>query len=210
MKYLLALLASSLLAHAKDPNLVECGNLTYGKNQTSVCFAETFLSDAAKETGIEIAPKFIRIPLAEPSVFQTPLCVFTGEGDFKLSEAERTHLRRYLENGGFILASPGCSDAQWNRAFQREIPAALPDVEFTPLEMNHEVFSTVYPITEIATHTKSVKLQGLILNGRLALLYSPEGLNDVHNAPGCCCCGGAEIKQARQINVNALVYALLH
>ena len=50
----------------------------------------------------------------------------------------------------------------------------------------------------------------VFINGRLALVHSPEGLNDAHSAKGCCCCGGAEISEARQVNVNAVAYALLH
>ena len=210
MRTILLLILTLGSALAQDASDIHCGNLVYGKNQTSVCWAETFLKDATKETGINVSPKFIRIPLAKPEVFKTPFCVFTGEGDFKLSEAERANLKRYLENGGFILASPGCSDASWNRAFQREIAAALPDSSFASIPMNHDLFSTVHNITEIGTYSKKVTLQGIQINGRLALVYSPEGLNDAKNAPGCCCCGGSEIKQARMVNVNALIYALLH
>ncbi|MEM1085066.1 MAG: DUF4159 domain-containing protein [Verrucomicrobiota bacterium] len=210
MRTILILLLTAGAALSQQTSRIVCGNLVYGKNQTSVCWAETFLVDAARETGMEISPKFLRIALAKSEVFKTPICVFTGEGNFTLSEAERKNLRRYLENGGFVMASPGCSDAGWNRAFQREIAAVLPDLSFSSIPMDHELFSTVFNITEIRTYSKKVTLQGVHINGRLALLYSPEGLNDAKNAKGCCCCGGAEIKQARQVNVNALVYALLN
>ena len=86
----------------------------------------------------------------------------------------------------------------------------LPEHKFATLPMDHDVFTIVHRITKVRTRKHSVKLQGLQINGRLALLYSPEGLNDVRNAPGCCCCGGAEITESRKINVNALVYALLY
>jgi hypothetical protein len=48
------------------------------------------------------------------------------------------------------------------------------------------------------------------VNGRLAILYSPEGLNNARNAKGCCCCGGNELRNSREINVNALIYALVY
>lgn len=211
MKALASILALLALPLAADESSqIRCGNLVYGKNQTSICFADAFLTDAARETGFDIAKKFVRLELAKSEVFETPLCVFTGEGDFRLSDIEREHLRRYLENGGFVLASPGCSDAAWNKAFRREIAAALPGHEFATLSMDHELFSSPHRIRELRTHKNSVQLIGLTIHGRLALLYSPEGLNDVQNASGCCCCGGAEIRDARQVNVNALVYALLH
>ncbi len=41
------------------------------------------------------------------------------------------------------------------------------------------------------------------------VLYSQDGLNDTSHAQGCCCCGGNEITNAEEINVNILVYSLL-
>lgn len=212
----LFLLLTALLftrASAVDWNseTIRCGNLVYGDNQTSVCFAETFLSEAASETGLKIDPKFTRIALATDEVFTTPLCVFTGEGDFKLKDSERANLRRYLENGGFILSSPGCSSDPWHRAFLKEIALALPGHELKEIPMDHEIFSTVHKITKLNVKGGgTTRLQGIFINGRLALVHSPEGLNNAANAKGCCCCGGAEILEAKQVNVNAVTYALLH
>lgn len=87
MKILLAFIFSALIARAADPSFdwnsetIHCGNLVYGNNQTSVCFADTFLTDAANETGLKISPRFARIELAKDDVFNTPLCIFTGEGN---------------------------------------------------------------------------------------------------------------------------------
>jgi hypothetical protein len=216
MKTALCLLLSIAFARAAGPavdanlELIHCGNLVYGNNQTAICFAETFLADAAKETGLEISPAFVRIALAKDEVFSTPFCIFTGQGDFTLKESERANLRRYLENGGFILASPGCSDAEWNRAFAREVALALPGHERKEIPMDHELFSTVNRITTLTVKGRRTTLQGVFINGRLALVYSPEGLNNAANAKGCCCCGGAEISESREVNVNAVAFALLH
>lgn len=216
MKRFLAFLALALplpaaeLAFDWNSETIHCGNLVYGQNQTSVCFADTFLTDAAKETGLKIAPRFARIALAGDEVFNTPLCIFTGEGDFKLKESERANLRRYLENGGFILSSPGCSNAAWNAAFRREIALALPGYQLTTIPMDHDLFSTVRRINQLTVKGRPTEITGIFVNGRLALVYSPEGLNNASNAKGCCCCGGAEIKEAREVNVNAVAYALLH
>jgi hypothetical protein len=189
---------------------IHCGNFIYGNNQTSVCFAETFLTDAAAATGLDINPRFARIPLGSDAIYNTPMFIFTGEGDFVLKESERANLRRYLENGGFIFSSPGCSNAAWNNAFAREIALALPGYQLREIPMSHEIFSTVHNIRELTVRGRTVLLQGIIINGRLALVHSPEGLNNAANAKGCCCCGGAEISQAREVNVNAVAYALLH
>ena len=215
MKTILILLAATLAsptARAVDWNseTIRCGNLVYGDNQTSVCFADAFLKDSARETGLKIDPAFSRIPLATDEVFTTPFCIFTGEGDFVLKAAEQSNLKRYLENGGFILASPGCSDTEWNTAFIRELTRTLPGAEMKRIPMDHDLFSTVHKIAKLNVRGKTAFLNGLFINGRLALVHSPEGLNDVANADGCCCCGGAEISEARKVNVNAVAYALLH
>ncbi len=217
MKYLIALLAIATagLQAAAPPvdwnsETIHCGNLVYGKDQTSICFAETFLAEAAKETGLKIEPKFARVQLGQDEVFNTPLCIFTGEGDFVLKDSERSNLRKYLENGGFILASPGCSNAQWNTAFRRETALALPGYEMKQIPMEHEIFSTVHKISSVIVKGKTTYLNGIFINGRLAMVYSPEGLNNASNAKGCCCCGGAEITDPIKVNVNAVAYALLH
>ena len=56
---------------------------------------------------------------------------------------------------------------------------------------------------------EQVFLEGLKINGKIVLVYSREGLNDTAHTEGCCCCGGNEITNAMQINVNIFVYALL-
>jgi hypothetical protein len=37
------------------------------------------------------------------------MVIMTGEGDFELLDSERANLRKYVEGGGFLLASAGCS-----------------------------------------------------------------------------------------------------
>ena len=77
--------------------------------------------------------------------------------------------------------------------------------------MEHPIFSLVYKVT--ALHLKSggtTRLEGLFIGERLVMVYSKEGLNDVSNAKGCCCCGGNEIKESQKMNVNILTYSLLH
>ena len=85
--FLTTLLFARASAVDWNSETIRCGNLVYGDNQTSVCFAETFLSEAASETGLKIDPKFARIALATDEVFTTPLCVFTGEGVSVLSDS---------------------------------------------------------------------------------------------------------------------------
>jgi hypothetical protein len=190
---------------------IQCGNLMYGGTQTSVCFADHFLTRAAKDTNLSIAPAFTPVQLSADAVFNTPFCVWSGEGPFSLNPKERENLKKYLMSGGFIVASPGCSNADWDRSFRNELKICFPTVPFTHIPMDHTIFSTVYKIPRLTLmHGGSTtKVEGLTINGRVVLVYSREGLNDARNAKGCCCCGGDQINEGEQVNVNLITYALL-
>ena len=194
-----------------DATAIRCGNLTYGGGKTSKCFADEFLRTAAKQTGLTILPQFKEVRLDSDELFNSPFNVISGEGAFKFTEKDRANLTRYLTCGGFLLASPGCSDADWDRSFRNEITAVLPQAKFVRIPMTHPVFSTVYQIPSLSLKSGGTTLvEGIELNGRLVIIYSTEGLNDAHHAQGCCCCGGNQIRESEQVNVNILMYSLLH
>jgi len=196
---------------ADELAILQVGNLVYGKQQSSVCFADTFLSMVTEMTNLDLGEKFIPVELGSPDLFDLPFCIFSGEGEFSLTEAERQNLRTYLQSGGFILASPSCSNPKWDKSFRNELKLCLPEEELEPIPMNHPIFSMVNQIDKIVDKKgKPVFLKGIHLNGRLVMVHSPEGLNDVKNAKGCCCCGGNEIKNPALINVNIFTYASVY
>lgn len=194
-----------------EPGVIAVGNFIYSGNRSSVCFADKFLADAAEATTLPVEKGFRSVRLDADAVFDTPFCVFSGEEAFTLSDRERANLRRYLLNGGFILASPSCSNADWDKSLRKELALALPAQRLVTIPMTHPIFSIVHPIDTLkCKNDNTALLEGLEVNGRLVMIYSKEGLNDVHNAKGCCCCGGNEILKSALMNVNILAYALLY
>ena len=200
------------LAALQEKTTVQCGSLIYGGAQTSVCFADHFLTRAAEQTTLRTARAFTPVQLGSDALFNTPFSVWSGEGGFTLNARERENLRRYLTTGGFIVASPGCSNADWDRAFRNELAVVFPDVKLTRIPMTHPIFSMVFKIPRLTLmHGGSTTLvEGLEIDGRIVLVYSREGLNDASHAKGCCCCGGDQINEGEQVNVNLLTYALLY
>ena len=94
---------------------------------------------------------------------------------------------------------------------KRTLERAFPNAELKELPLEHEVFQTVWDITEFQSkkRRREIHIYGIEIDNRLAVVFSPEGLNDTQNAGGgCCCCGGNEIRNARYINANILAYAL--
>jgi hypothetical protein len=192
---------------------VQCANLIYAGNKTSQCFSDRFLKRLSMETKIQTEPKFQRVRLDSREMCSYPFAIMTGEGGFTLTEKERVQLRYYVTHGGFLLASAGCSDPQWVRAFRAEFARLFPGQQMTRLKMDHPLFRTVYKIDALpTTHSRpgGATLEAYSIKGRIALIFSADGLNDTAHAENCCCCGGDEIARAEFVNVNVLAYALLH
>ena len=190
---------------------VRVADLSYGGGATSVCFSSGYLALLDRETTIDVAREPVRVELGSDTLFEFPFAVLSGEGGFQLTDAEAMNLRLYLERGGFVLASAGCSNDRWARDFEREVAAIFADNPLQALGRDHEVFHTVFDVNGFQTSAwkGEAELYGLSVDGRLAMIYSPQGLNDTGNAGGgCCCCGGNEIRNAKYINANVLAYAL--
>jgi hypothetical protein len=194
--------------------VIHCANLIYAGVQTSRCFSDDFLSTVQKETGIPIARRFKSVKLDSPELFDFPFIMMTGEKKFALTKKERDNLRTYLDKGGFLVASAGCSSKEWDESFRREINALFEEEEsrLKPIEMDHALWKTVYTIEKIELKSPKggVKLAGLERNKKMVVVYSPEGLNDTSKVEGCCCCGGNEVRNASQLLVNIFTYSLLY
>ena len=190
--------------------------LRYGlEDKSSVCFSGSFLALAAMETSAAISQEIDEVSLASDNLFAHPLAVMTGEGAFELSDAEVARLRSYILQGGFLLASAGCSSDAWAVSMRRAFARAFPEGELIELPLEHEVFHTLFDIHEFVSRRRArVALMGLVIDGRLSAVFSAQGLNHSGSAgvddkgASCCCCTGDEIIGAKYLNANIVVYAM--
>ncbi len=199
-------------AAVAEGDQVRCANLTYAGNKTSVCYSDRFLVRMRQETKINTAPKFSKAHLGKEDLFQFPFSIMTGEGGFTLTPQERINMKHYVTNGGFLVASAGCSDPDWTRSFRNEMNKVFPGNKMKVIPLSHPIYRTVYKVDSTNTiHDKrGANLEGLFYKDRIVLVFSPDGLNDTSHAENCCCCGGDEIAQSEYMNVNILAYALLN
>lgn len=210
--FLLFLLAALPFARAEKQGVVQCANAIYAGNKTSRCFSDAFLNTLQQKTTIVTERRFKPVKLDAKDLYDFPFIVMTGEGDFRLLQAEKENLAKYLLNGGFLLASAGCSSKEWDEAFRREMRTLLPGTPLKAIAPTHPLYRTVFKIEklDLAKSSGTAALEGLEVNGKLVVVYSRHGLNDTHNSTGCCCCGGNEIRNSLEMNVNIVAYALLH
>jgi hypothetical protein len=198
-------------AGGESEGIVQVANLVYAGTKTSKCFSDHFLVQAEKASSISTSRRFHAVKLSSDELFEFPMVIMTGEGAFSLLDGERQNLRKYVERGGFLLSSAGCSSPEWDKSFRAEMAKVFGEYPMQALSMEHPVFHTVYDIKELqAKHGKPRPLEGVSIGGRLGVLYSVDGLNDTAHTQGCCCCGGNEITNCVQVNVNILAYALTY
>jgi hypothetical protein len=150
-----------------------------------------------------------------------PFLFMTGEGAFKLSTPQSDNIKRYLEQGGFLLVddcvfAPSGDDlyqsacAMLEHAFGTGSVVSIPDT--------HEVFHNVYDLSDMGLphcQGKNHGARGVFLGDRMAVFLSST---DLH-------CGWADrsgewfpnpalgihgYREAIQMGVNILMYALSH
>jgi len=194
-----------------SPRQVQVGNLVYAGNKTSKCFSDSFLTSVSKDSGINLVTKFIPVKSASAKDLSgVGFAIMTGEGAFTMIADERTQLKAWLDNGGFLLASAGCSSKEWSASLRNEVKQMFGNDALTTVSAEHPLFQTLYDVRSITLKNNGqARFEGVIVDGRLVCLFSHEGLNDTARVDGCCCCGGNEITNAHQVVANALVYALV-
>jgi hypothetical protein len=137
-------------------------------------------------------------------MLQSPIFYITGHGSprDRFTGAERKLLKRYVESGGFILAEACCSSPAFDKGF-RELVKEIwwPDAELAPLDGNHAVWSSFFPVTP----GEPYQLMGLNLGCKTVLIYSPQDLS-------CFWESGNPEKDARadrafKLGANVIAYA---
>lgn len=195
----------------RDPDLLTCANLSYGGGKHSRCFSDEFLRRLSWETTMKTADGFTPVRLDSDDLFFHPFSILTGEGGFSFTAEERTYLETYLDRGGFLLASAGCSSRPWDQSFRREMARLFPEHPLETIPSDHPIFRTVYAIERLElTRGGDAHLEGIEVEGRLVVVYSPEGLNDTTSIQGCCCCGANEVKQSAEMNANIFAHAIMN
>ncbi|HAK97386.1 MAG TPA: hypothetical protein DCM87_20970 [Planctomycetes bacterium] len=184
--------------------------IVHGKGDSARCFSTGFLGLVAAHTTIAVPDRLAAAPLATADLFAYPFCLLSGEGGFQLDAAEKARLRSYLRGGGFVLASAGCSSAAWDASFRDVLAELVPEAALEPLPEDHPVFTFLFPCARpVLVNGEAAVLHALVIDGRIACIYSPAGLNDTASLPDCCCCTGNEIENAGHLAANIFLYALL-
>jgi len=98
-------------------------------------------------TSLKVNPDGKILELTDPSLFDYPFIYMIEPGALNFTEDEITGLKRYLQNGGFMMVDDFWGEAEYDN-FYHEIKRVFPDREPVELPIDHPIFHCVYDLKE--------------------------------------------------------------
>jgi hypothetical protein len=96
-------------------------------------------------TSLKVDPDGRVLNLSDADLFDYPWIYMVEPGSLVLKDEEVPILRKYLLNGGALMADDFWGERQWE-VFHREIKRVLPEREFIELPMEHPIFHCVFDL----------------------------------------------------------------
>jgi hypothetical protein len=98
-------------------------------------------------TSMRVDPDGKVLRMSDPELFRYPFSYVVEPGDWYLSESEVGAMRRYLLNGGFLLADDFWGEAEWD-GFEAQMRRIFPDRTWKDIPRSHPLFRCVFEIPE--------------------------------------------------------------
>lgn len=214
MKHFLFLLASLLISTGIQSQTLGVLKYSGGGDWYSNPTALPQLIEFCNEhLGTTLEPQIKTVSLDSDALFDLPWIHMTGHGNVFFSESEIETLKAYLLGGGFLHIDDNYGMDSYIRPILSGLFSEAPLIE---LPTTHPIFTEFYKFPEglpkIHAHdNKPPQAFGIILEGRLALLYTYESdLSDgwedprVHNDPE------PVREKAMQMGANMIHYVFSH
>ncbi len=177
------------------------------------------LKHARDNSTMEVKFKRQNVQLKDPEAATYPLLYMTGHREFAFSADDVGRLQRYLKAGGMLMADACCGRLAFDAAFRQQIAKVLPEHKLQPLPLDHPIYHCLYNIQSV-NYTPRVRedfgpqtaphLEGISLDGRLAVLYSRFDLGNGWEQFPHPYSYGVQDDDALKIGTNAIVYAISH
>ncbi|HEX6961907.1 MAG TPA: DUF4159 domain-containing protein [Lacipirellula sp.] len=164
---------------------------------------------------------------SDPNLKRFHIAFMHGRHDFRFTPEERKNLREFLQNGGTLLADAICASEEFAKAFRREIQLVLPEQRLQRIPTDHPLLSEVggkFNIQQVErrepaaaqagqpmrarTQKGPPELEGIELDGRLAVIFSPLDISCALEQHEALQCRGYTRQDAARIALNVLMYAL--
>jgi hypothetical protein len=96
-------------------------------------------------TSMKVDPDGRYIRLTDPELAEYPFIYIVEPGRLYFDETEIVALRKYLQNGGFLMFDDFWGDSAWENV-EEVLRQVLPDRRFTELPLEHPLYHCVFEI----------------------------------------------------------------
>ena len=96
-------------------------------------------------TSMRVDPDGRVLKLTNPDLFNYPFIYMEKPAGLELKDEDVAILRKYLQNGGALMADDIWGDTQWE-SFAAQIKRVLPGRAWTELPLDHPVFHSVFDL----------------------------------------------------------------
>ena len=184
------------------------------------------LGSLQQEAGIRVSVGTHMVSLTD-SIEQYPILFVHGRRTFQWTAAERQALRKYVESGGLLFADSICASSQFAESFRREMRLTFPEQVLRRLPTEHELFTSDFggfdvrqvtlrsPASQQDSSPSRINelkvtphIEGIQLDGRLAVAFSPYDLSCALENQVSLECRGYIQKDAARVGSNIVIYAL--
>jgi len=184
------------------------------------------LRTASEKLQLRVDPLARELAISDPQLFRYHLVFLHGRNSFRLTPQERKQLRTYLERGGMLLADAICSSREFVEAFKREMAAIMPEHPLERIPVNDPLLTTEFGGDDLSRVERREPLrgaadgplksqvrpgepylEGVRINGRWAVVFSPFDLSCALENHESLECEGYTRKDAARISLNVLLYS---
>ena len=173
----------------------------------------------SENSTIKVDFKRTALDLSSSAIFEHPVLYMVGHREFTFSDAQISNLRRYLSQGGVMLAEACCGRREFDLAFRREIKRVFPEYRLKPIDPSNPIYSVNYKIRHVSLtplakqffpDLKTPWLESIEINGRAAVIYSPLGMSSGWEGLSPPFSAGYDIADSLRLGVNIIVYIMTH
>ncbi|MDA3925313.1 MAG: DUF4159 domain-containing protein [Kiritimatiellae bacterium] len=170
------------------------------------------------KTDVPVKFTIKELRLTDPAIFNAPLLYLTGHEHFTLKKSEAVQLKKYLKNGGFLLAEACCGRKGFDLAFRKIMASLFPGSPMKILPMDNAIFHMpndvsrvgVTPVLQqaLGKAVTSPKLESVVVNGHVAVIYSPYGMAGGWEMSQSPYAKGYDDVSSQRLGQNILMYSV--
>lgn len=182
-----------------------------------------------KTQGVRTSTVSRNVFAADPNVFRYPLIYMHGRHPFQFTKQEREQMRSYLERGGLLFADACCGSKLFDASFREFMADTFPEQPLKrisadhplfhqPAGFGHEIRSVKRRIVAADPQRGTVEsairegepiLEGIEIDGRLAVIYSQFDISCALERQSAVGCSGYLFEDALRLGINVVLFSML-